>query len=196
MTTTWNRKAAHQSSSCRGPMGTDSSARRSTSRAWLGSSEGASAAAATLPRWGAALHDGHSADSGSAWPRGRPIASTWRACCAPIPRWPQRGQRIRLAQKAPDRIDRGACCAPIPRPRRWSGCAVAACVATADLTDLTGTAVGSTTGGPPGRAGPGAVRRADLAWAAPPAARHRPATPHAGRASGRVGYGGAPLGPR
>ena len=35
---------------------------------------------------------------------------------------------------------------------------------------------------PPGGAGPGATRRADLDRAALPAARHRPATPRAGRA--------------
>ena len=46
---------------------------------------------------------------------------------------------------------------------------------------------GRATGRAPGRAGPGAARRAALAWAALPAARHRPATPHAGRASARAG---------
>ena len=185
---------------------------------------------------------------GSGCPRRRPISSTWCACCAPI-----------------------------PRPPRWSGCAVAACVAAADLTEPTGGSAwpqqapdridlgrvlradpsaaamvwlrgrrvvrrvrrrrrscwptggfawpqqvpdridlearaarrslgrgdglavppprgspraspppilpnsrgrlsGRATGGPPGSAGPGAARRADLAWAALPAARHRPAT--------------------
>src|SRR5512139_2391251 len=42
-------------------------------------------------------------------------------------------------------------------------------------------------GGRPGGAGPGAALRADLGRAALPAARRRPATPHAGRASSRAG---------
>ena len=109
---------------------------------------------------------------GSACPRRRPIASTWCACGAPIPRprrwsgcavaaWvaaadltePQHwdGRRVELPAELPAELGRVRCGARISRgqlcscsastsnatrrPRRWSGCAVAAWVAAADLTE-------------------------------------------------------------
>jgi hypothetical protein len=96
----------------------------------------------------------------------------------------------------------GARAAPIPRPRRWSGCTGPRSPRGSPraspppiLPNPTGPSLGPNCRRTSGRSwhGRGAPRGAQAA--ALPAARHRPATPRAVRASGaRAGYG-APPGP-
>ena len=103
-----------------------------------------------------------------------------------------RDRRIRLPQKAPDRIELVRVLRANPSaaarvwPRRRRGVRRGRRRRPSDRTPP-GRLSGRATGRAPGRAGPGAVRRADLAWAALPAARHRPATPPADWASARAG---------